>query len=223
MAENTIVVGHETQMSDEVASTEKQDARFVTKGENTTDQRTPMDRIIETMSKAVATLARSSKTTTVEAACKSVLVTIAAMNNVDEFTVGLQVSGFMYRFNEYEAPAGVRELVNASRVVLTDTMSAKNFYKREAFKTTIARALTPGEFIASVRLICSNIRTNPTLSPVDKARVELIADSNKYAVNSGRVEDRAQPRITYLTTAFDSDKAVPINDWIQTRAMTLFS
>lgn len=222
MAENINVVNHETQMSDEVSSSENQNTRFA-KDENTTDQRTPMDRIIETMSKAVATLARSSKTVTVEAACKSVLVTIAAMNNVDEYAVGLRVAGYMYRFNEYEAPAGVRELVNSSRVVLTDTMSAKNFYKRDAFKTTIGKVLSPGDFIASVRLICSNIRSNPTLSPVDKAKVELIADSNKYAVNSGRVEDRAQPRITYLTTAFDSDKDVPINDWIQTRAMTLFS
>lgn len=213
MAENKDVVIQETQNSDAVSSANSDNARVVKK--------TPMDEVIDTMAATVGDLTRTSARDQVIAATKSVLVTIAAMNSAGEFEVGIRVSGVLYRFDEYEATPELANLVVAPRVVLTDSMSAINFFWKDGFEAS-GRVLTPAEFAVAMRKVCSNLRTNPNFTSISRPAVELLAESNKFAVNSNQVEDRSQSHITFLKTKFDGEKTVKVKEWARFKATKLF-
>jgi hypothetical protein len=215
MAENKEVVIQETQNSDAVSSANSDNARF-------SNKKTPLDEVIDTMAATVGDLTRTSARDQVVTAVKSVLVTIAAMNSADEFEVGIRVSGVLYRFSEYEATSEVGNLVVAPRVVLSDTMSAINFFNKDGFQVT-GRVLTPSEFAVAIRKICSNLRTNPNFTSISRPAVEILAESNRFAVNSNQVEDRNQSHITFLKTKFDGEKTVKVKEWARCKATKLFS
>jgi hypothetical protein len=190
---------------------------------NNKNPKTPLLEIIDRIAVSVSELARSGKAETVRENVSNILTTIAAMNATEEYEIGIRVGDVLYRFEEYQASAGLAKLVVASKVVLNDVVSAENFYDREKFNIPGKRALSPAEFAKAIHQVCASIRTNPEKVKIVKPSVSLLADSNKYAVNSRKVEDSHQDYITFLRGKYDDEKIVPVTQWAIQKSLTLFS
>lgn len=179
--------------------------------------------IIDKIAESVGNLTRSGNSNSVKEDVINILNTIAAMNATEEHDVGIRVGDVLYRFNEYQATAGLANLVVASRVVLSDVISAINFFDREKFVINGAKVLSPAEFAKAVHKVCASIRTNPSFVQLNKPTVALLADSNKYAVNNRKVEDSHQKYITFLKGQYDGEKLISVNEWAVELSLTLFS
>lgn len=212
MAENNVAVSEPENQNEESVSNNQ-------KAENKTAK---VLSVYETMAKHVSELARTSDKKTVQDDVAKILNTIAAMNATEEDAIGIRVGDTLYRFSEYEGTQGLGELLVAGRVVLSDVVSARNKAKNDMFKFDSQRLLDPSQFTKAVRKVCSALRINASLSPFSKPNTSLLADSNKYAVYSGKVEDRQQPRIVFIQGEYDAEKAIRIDEWMIKRAMTLF-
>lgn len=211
MAENRVVI-QDSQKPDEVSTTNN---NKVVKSATVTE-------VINVMAATIARMIRSGSRDNVVAAVKRLLFTIAAMNSTDAYAVGIRVGDMVWRFSEYQAPSGLKDLVVASKVVLSDNMSAINFFDKEYFDVG-GTILTPSEFAADIRLVCASLRTNPNLTSIVKPEVELLAESNKYAVNGKKVEDRGQSHITFLKMKFDGEKTVQLTEWAIVKAINMFN
>jgi len=185
--------------------------------------KTILSGVIDKVAVSVSSLIRSGRADEVKKDVVNVLNTIAAMNAVEEHDVGIRVGGVLFRFGEYQAPASLADLVVASKVVLSDVISAVNFYDREKFKITAVTVLSPAEFAKAIRKICAALRTNPTFVQINKPSIALLADSNKYSVTSRKVEDSHQKYITFLKGQYDGEKLIPIDEWAIELSLRLFS
>jgi len=190
---------------------------------NTKNPKTPLSGIIDRIAVSVSDLTRSGKAEIVRENVSNILTTIAAMNATEEYEIGIKVGDVLYRFDEYQASASLAKLVVASKVVLNDVVSAENFYDREKFILPGKRVLSPAEFAKAIHQVCASLRTNPETVKIVKPSVSLLADSNKYAVNSRKVEDSHQDYITFLRGKYDDEKIIPVDQWAVYKSLTLFS
>jgi len=210
MSENTVISG--PNQNEVVAPTNSQKGSKVSQ----------VTKVFNKIANVVGSLVKTGDRKDVTEAVLSILNTIAAMNAAGEYDVGIQVRGCLYRFDEYRAPTTVARLVVASRVVVADTPAAYNLADYTKFVTGV-EPMDPAEFARSVKLVCARLRTNPELVAINKPMVQVLADSNKYAVNGGKVEDSEQVAICFLKQTFDGDKVVDIDLWATRIALKMFS
>lgn len=188
---------------------------------NTEKKETAMDKVIKQIARQVAAPARHSDIATVEALTVKVLATIMAINCTDEFAVGIKVDGELYRFNEYLAPANLRQLVVPRRIVVMDSPSAVDFLDRKAYRVSTA-PLTPADFSKAIRVIKAKIRATGTDSELSKLPVELLAAASNSTLLKGRVKSRTQNRLICLTVVIDQDHDVDVKTWASMFGATLF-
>ena len=166
------------------------------------------------LSEAVSTTSfRANDANTVRSGMNNLLATISAMSMREETEIGIKVDGVLYRFGEYRATHKLANLVAPAKVVVTDVITATDFLKRDSYAFNGGKVLDPATFELTLRNVCSKLRVNPTLVPIQRDSCMLLSEATKYAVNRRKVVDSNQDRIIFLTQAFDDEADYNIELW----------
>lgn len=181
-----------------------------------------IDEVIDTIAKGTALAANPNRVADVTRNMKAVLTTLFALNALDEFQLGPVVDGQRYRYDDYAAPEDLANLVIAKRVVAADNSSAVDFLKKDMYKAD-GRILAPADFSLAIREIRKALRSNVESKPITRTDLALLSEATQYAVNGGKVVDRTQKTIYFLTYKFDEEARVPIREWAKTFAAKLFN
>jgi len=180
------------------------------------------DQAIDTMCEEIGQLVHYKKADETKENVRNVLATVCAMSSQDEFAVGIRVKGEMWRFSDYTAPDGIGKLLAPKRVVVSDVSSARDFLDRGKFKAK-GRVLNPSDFESAIRFVQKQLRVNSELKPLSRSDLTLLEAATKVAVRGGKVVNRTQDQILFLTTWFDDEARVNIRDWAKDKAAKLFS
>lgn len=181
-----------------------------------------IDYVIATIAKAIKDLVRTSDAKDAEQKVQDIVATIFTLNSLDEYAIGVRVKGDLYRYSDYECPAGLRGLIVPAKVVVVDNSTARNFIDSKSFKTERFNCMTPAEFKLAVKKVCSYLRINPELQAISRPSVGLLSEATKYAVNGRKVGDAKQASINFLTIRCDDEAKVNISEWCQTIVVSLF-
>lgn len=204
-----------------VVTTEKVTEESVAAANNNKGYNT-IDFVIATTAKAVKDLVRTSDAKDAELKVQDILATIFMLNSLDEYAIGARIKGDLYRYSDYECPAGLRGLIVPAKVVVVDNSTARNFLDSRSFKSESFDFLTPAEFKLAVKKVCSYLRINPEFQAISRPSVGLLSEATKYAVNGRKVGDAKQTCINFLTIKCDDEAKVNISEWCQTIVTTLF-
>lgn len=180
-----------------------------------------LDSVINQMVDEIKDLVHHKKQDAVGERVRNVLATVCAMSRESEYSVGIRINGELWRFNEFQAPEGIVKLVAPKRVVVSDVGSARDFLDRGMFKAK-GRLLNPSQFGEAIRFIQSNLHVNPNQVPVSRSDIMLLQDAAKYAVKGGKVADRTQDTIIFLTIWCDDEARITLRDWARDKAAKLF-
>jgi hypothetical protein len=181
-----------------------------------------IDEVVDTIAKGTAQAANPNKVADVTRNMKSVLTTLFALNTLDEYQLGPIVDGQRYRYDDYQAPEDLANLVIAKRVVAADNASSVDFLKKDMYKAE-GSVLSPADFALAIREIRKALRSNVESKPISRPDLALLSEATIYAVNGGKVVDRTQKTIYFLTYKFDEEARVPIREWAKTFAVKLFN
>lgn len=204
-----------------IATTENQNSAE-TKVESESTKKSLMDQIIDVISDTVSRLVNPNQQGKVKSLVRDVLVTVYTMCAADEYALGVRVDGELYRYNDYTAPEGVAKLLIAKRVVVRDVPSAKDYLSRDKFKVS-GKVLTPADFAMATRQILSALRLNSNCTPLSRPEEALLSEAAQYAVTGGKVADRSQKTIYFISLVSDDEARVSIKEWAKSVALTLFN
>lgn len=220
MDKDTIVTMTEETVDSNTQNATEKEAGDSTKPED--KKRGLIDEVVDTIAKGTALMANPNKVADVTRNMKSVLTTLFALNTLDEYQLGPIVDGQRYRYDDYQAPEDLANLVIAKRVVAADNASAVDFLKKEMYKAE-GRMLSPADFALAIREVRKALRSNVESKPISRPDLALLSEATIYAVNGGKVVDRTQKTIYFLTYKFDEEARVPIREWAKTFAVKLFN
>lgn len=181
-----------------------------------------MDQVVDVISDTVSRLVNPNQQGKVKSLVRDVLVTVYTMCAADEYALGVRVDGELYRYNDYTAPEGIGKLLIAKRVVVRDVPSAKDYLSRGKFKVS-GKVLTPADFAMAIRQILSALRLNSNCTPLSRPEEALLSEAAQYVVTGGKVADRSQKTIYFISLISDDEARVPIKEWAKSIALTLFN
>lgn len=206
------------------------EVNVVTDSQNTTEvkvdsestRKSLMDQVIDIISDTVSRLVNPNQQGKVKSLVRDVLVTVYTMCAADEYALGVRVDGELYRYSDYTAPEGVAKLLVAKRVVVRDVPSAKDYLSRDKFKVS-GKVLTPADFAMSIRQILSALRLNSNCQALSRPEEALLSEAAQYAVTGGKVADRSQKTVYFISLITDDEARVSVKEWSKTVALTLFN
>jgi hypothetical protein len=184
---------------------------------------TIIDVIINAIAKAITNLVKTSDAKDAEKKVKTILCTVFALNVLDEYATGVRIGGELYRYSDYELPAGLAKLIVPMKVVVIDNLTAKDFLTHNAYISQLYKPLTPAELKMAIKKVCGYLRTNPEFQPLSRPSVGLLSEAAKYAVNGRKVVDAKQSCVYFLNIKCDDEARVNITEWCQNVVLTLFA
>lgn len=184
-------------------------------------KRSLIDQVIDIIADVISRLVNPNQQGKIKSLVRDVLVTVYALCAADEYALGVRVDGELYRYGDYTAPAGVAKLLVAKRVVVRDVATAKDYLNRDKFRA-VGKVLTPADFSLSVRQIQAALRINSNATPLSRPEEALLSEATQYAVNGGKVVDRTQKQIYFLSLISDDEARVDIKEWAKTVALNMF-
>lgn len=181
-----------------------------------------LDQVVDYIAKAVASLVSSKTQNDAKACVRDVLNTIFTMCSVEEYDLGLRVDGELFRYSDYEAPARIADLLVAKKVVVRDVATAKDFLDRKKYIVS-GKALSPADFKLKCKKVCGMLRVNPTFQTISRPEIALMSEAAQYASNGGKVADRTQKQLYFLTLKSDDEASIALGEWAKSIAVELFS
>lgn len=181
-----------------------------------------IDLVISWIASTVAQLVRATDAKEVTQSVKRILVTIMHINAADEYVDDVRVGGDRYLISEYVGTKGLADLLVGRACVLRECSSPRDFLDRKKFKPS-GQPLTPSQFNLEVKKVCGKLRANPAVNPLSRPSRQLLSEAASFAVNGKKVADRNQRAILFLTTTFDDDTVVDLQEWARTIALSLFN
>jgi len=183
---------------------------------------TAIERVAWIIASEIAKLAHPKAEKEVRETLNQILLVLFSINKLGEYEQGVRAKdGVFYRFEEYIIPSTFQAFVTGAKVVVADVGTAVDFLDRSKYNHQV-EILSPGEMAAKFKWLGSKIRKPVTLVSLSRPKVMLLAEATPFAVRGGRVTDRAQKSIVYLTTKFDSEQNVDIEEWARFKALELF-
>lgn len=180
-----------------------------------------IDTVINYIANAISHMVRTSDEKVVRDDVVKIMATVMFINSVDEYDIGVRVSGEMYRFNDYKLPAAMANLIVGAKVTLSDAVTAKDFLDRNQFRPSM-KPLTPSEMALACNRVASRLRKNPNYEVVSRSSMTLLTDAVKYAVTGRKIVDAAQNHIIFLTYKFDDEAQVDVKTWAEAISLKLF-
>jgi len=183
---------------------------------------TTVEKIAWIIASEVAKFAHPNSYKDVRDALNQILLTLLSINSLGEYEQGVRAKdGVYYRFNEYLIPSSFQSFVTGAKVVVADVGTAVDFLDRSKYPNKVD-VLSPGQMASKFKWLGSMLRKPVTLVSLSRPGEMLLAEAAPFAVRGGRVADRAQKSIVYLTTKFDDEQTVAIEEWARFKALTLF-
>lgn len=196
----------------------------VSNNQNNSKGATPIIiRIMNVIIETVGSMVRSGDQKAVKAAMREILTTVFAMCSLGEYELGLRVDGTLYRYDDYQVPAALRDLLVARKVVVRDVLTAKDFLDRSVYGRGLDTnlLLSPARFAVAWKKVCVGLRINPEAAVLSRKSVALLADVTKYAVTSGKVPEGDIPTVYFLTQKFDDEANYDLEEWARSFAIKL--
>lgn len=185
-------------------------------------EKTAIEKIAWIIASEVAKFAHPNAEKDVRMTLNQILLILFSINSLGEYEQGVRAKdGVFYRFDEYLIPSTFQSFVTGAKVVVADVGTAVDFLDRSKYKHEVD-IMSPGEMAAAFKKLGSLIRKPVTLVSLSRPRVMLLAEATPYAVRSGRVTDRTQKSIIYLTMKFDDEQTVNFEEWARFKALDLF-
>jgi hypothetical protein len=212
-----------TEQVEVVADTENQNVAKEPDPSSKSDgrKRGLIDSIIQTMADTVASLVSPNQQGKTRELVRNVLTTVYAMCAEDEYAIGIVVDGELYRYSDYCSTSGLKELLIAKRVVVTDVPSARDFLVRDKYRAS-GKVLTPATFAQAVKQIQKGLRSTGNIDVLSRPDLALLSEAAKSAVNGGKVAERTQHAVYFLSLVCDDEARVDVKEWARTKALTLF-
>lgn len=215
---NNVPVQGEVELGTDIENTES----TVNVTDNGNSKRSLIDQVIDVISDVVSKLVNPNQAGKVKSLVRDVLVTVFALCAADEYALGVRVDGELYRYSDYSAPVGVAKLLVAKRVVVRDVSTAKDYLARDKFKA-VGKVLTPSDFAVAIKQIQAALRVNSNSSPLSRPEEALLSEAAQYAVTGGKVADRSQTCIYFVSIISDDEARVAVKEWAKTVALSLFN
>lgn len=212
-----------TDIQNEAGSTESLEVTKNSDGEGKAKRElTAIERVARIIASDVAKFAAKGSDTEVRNTLNQILLILFSINSLGEYEQGVRAKdGVFYRFEEYVIPSTFQTFITGARVVVSDVGTAVDFLDRARYRSEV-EILSPGEMASKFKMLGSKLRKPVNLVSLSRPRVMLLAEATPFAVRGGRVTDRAQKSIIYLTTKFDEEQNVSLEEWAHFKALELF-